>query len=247
MQVRDFDGNEPPPGVTSGRSMWTRLALILGLAMTAVANAASFPCGGKLSTQEQLICADKRLSALDYRLDALYKMALDVTEPKESLRTAQRSWLKSDRAKCSDAVCLLSSIQRRNDELMTLIKQHSTPFDNGISVAVHHAATETAGYCERGDDVDWFSVSVAAEDDLISGTIDGIFNCGQKIWGPIDVEGKKLGNVVLVKFNPSFSDENAPLGEAMIVVSHDRVYWRILSDVEVESYVPRSEVIALVQ
>ena len=50
----------------------------------------------------------------------------------------------------------------------------------------------------------------------------------------------------LVTFNPRFSDENAPPGEAMIVVSHDRVYWRILSDVEVESYVPKSVVIALV-
>ena len=234
------------PGVIPGRSMWTCLALILSLAMTTVTNAAGFSCGGKLSTPEQLICADKRLSALDYRLDALYKMALDVTEPK-SLRTAQRAWLKTDRAKCSDAVCLLSSIQRRSDELTTLIKQHSTPIDTGISVAVHHPATETGGQCERGEDADWFSLSVAAQDDLISGTIDGVFNCGQKVWGPIDVNGKKLGNVVLVTFNPGFSDENAPLSEAMIVVSHDRVYWRILSEVEVESYVPRSEVIALVQ
>jgi uncharacterized protein len=235
------------PGVPRGRSMWTCLALILGLSMTAVANAASFFCGGKLSTQEKFICTDKRLSALDYRLDALYKMALDVTEPKKSLRTAQRAWLETDRAKCSDAVCLSSAIQRRSDELTTLIRQHSTSIDTGISVAVHHAATETGGYCERGDDADWFSVSVATHDNLISGTIDGIFNCGQKVWGPIDVKGKKLGNVVLVTFNPGFSDENAPLSEAMIVVSHDRVYWRILSEVEVESYVPRSEVIALVR
>jgi uncharacterized protein len=234
------------PGVASGRSMRTCLALIFCLAMTAVANAASFSCHGKLSTQEKLICTDKRLSALDYRLDALYEMALDVTEPK-SLRTAQRAWLNTDRAKCSDAVCLLSSIQRRSDELMTLIKQHSTPIDTGISVAVHHPATETRGQCERGDDADWFSISVAAQDDLLSGTIDGVFNCGQKVWGPIDVKGKKLGNVVLVTFNPAFSDENAPVSEAMIVVSHDRVYWRILSEVEVESYVPKSEVIALVR
>jgi uncharacterized protein len=235
------------PGVTSRRIMLTCLALILGLMMTAVGNAAGFSCGGKLSTQEQLICADKRLSALDYRLDALYKMALDVTGSKKILRTAQRAWLSTERAKCSDAVCLSSSIQRRSDELTTLIKQRATPIDTGISVAVHHPATETRGYCESGDDANWFSVSVAAQDDSISGTIDGVFNCGQKIWGPIDVKGKKLGNVVLVKFNPSFSDQNAALGEAMIVVSHDRVYWRILSEVEVESYVPSSEVISLVE
>lgn len=235
------------PGVISGRSMRTCLALILGLTMAAVANAAGFFCGGKLSAQEQLICADKRLSALDYRLDVLYKLALDVTEPKKSLRSAQRAWLKTDRANCSDTVCLLSSIQRRNDELTTLIEQHSTPIDTGLSVAVHHPAAETRGYCERGDDADWFSVSIAAQDDLISGTIDGVFNCGRKVWGPIDVKGKKLGNVVLVTFNPGFSNEDAALAEAMIVISHDRVYWRILSEIEVESYIPRSEVIALVQ
>lgn len=243
IQIQNSMDMSLHPGVSSGRSMWTCLVLTLGLATTADANEASFLCGGSLSTQEQLICADERLSALDYRLDALYKMALDVTEPTKSLRTTQRAWLKTDRAKCSDAACLLSVIQRRSDELTTWINQHSTPIDTGLSVSVHHRATERRGYCERGDDIDWFSVSIAAQDDLISGTIDGIFNCGQKVWGPIDVKGKKFGNVVLVTFNPSFSDENAPLAEAMIVVSHDRVYWRILSKVEVESYVPKSEVL----
>jgi len=230
----------------SGRNMRTCLPLLLSLAFTAVANAASFSCAGTLSTQEQLICTDKRLSALDYRLDALYKMALDLTEPK-NLRTAQRAWLMADRAKCSDAACLLSSIQRRADELTTFIKQHSTPIDTGMSVAVHHPATETRGPCESGHDADWFSISIAAQGDLVSGAIDGIFNCGQKVWGPIDIKGKMLGNVALVTFNPGFSDDNVPLAEAMIVISHDRVYWRIISEVEVESYVPRSEVIALLK
>jgi uncharacterized protein YecT (DUF1311 family) len=231
------------PGAASGRGMWTCLVLTLGLAMTANANEASFLCGGSLSTQEQLICADERLSALDYRLDALYKMALDVTEPTNSLRTAQRAWLKTDRAKCSDAACLLSVIQKRSDELMTWINQHSMPIDTGLSVSVHHRAIKPMGYCESGDDIDWFSISIAAQDDMISGTIDGIFNCGQKVWGPIDVKGKKFGNVVLATFNPGFSGENTPLAEAMIVVSHSRVYWRILSEVETESYVPKSQVL----
>ena len=84
----------------------------------------------------------------------------------------------------------MAVIQRRGDELTTWINQRSTPIDTGLSVAVHHQATESGGYCERGDDIDWFSISVAAQDDLISGTIDGVFNCNQKVWGPIDVKGR---------------------------------------------------------
>jgi uncharacterized protein len=57
---------------------------VLSYIMASAVNAASFPCGGKLSAQEQLICADKRLSALDYRLNALYQMALEITEARQS-------------------------------------------------------------------------------------------------------------------------------------------------------------------
>ena len=237
----------PHPDDTARSILRIISALVLSFITTSAVNAASFPCDGRLSAQERLICADKRLSALDYRLSALYQMALEITEAKQNLRIEQRLWLSTKRPKCLNTTCLLTLSQARIDELTTFIQQHATPSPPVISGSIHHRATSAGSYCEPGDELDWFSVSLETHDDLISGSIDGIYNCGQKVWGPIDITGKRLGNVALVQFNASFSDENAPPSEGIIVVAHKRIYWRILSEVAGESYVPESEVISFGQ
>jgi hypothetical protein len=63
----------PRPDDTARSILRISSALVLSFITTSAVNAASFPCDGKLSAQEQLICADKRLYALDYRLSALYQ------------------------------------------------------------------------------------------------------------------------------------------------------------------------------
>jgi uncharacterized protein len=75
---------KPHPDDTTRSILRIIPALVLSFITTSAVNAASFPCGGKLSVQEQLICADKRLSALDYRLSALYQMALEITETRQT-------------------------------------------------------------------------------------------------------------------------------------------------------------------
>ena len=74
----------PHPDDSARSILRVSSALALSFITTSAVNAASFPCEGKLSAQEQLICADKRLSALDYRLSALYQMALEISEAKQA-------------------------------------------------------------------------------------------------------------------------------------------------------------------
>jgi uncharacterized protein YecT (DUF1311 family) len=205
--------------------------------------AASFGCYGKLSVQERLICDNEILSALDYRLNVLYSVALLISNPADQLRTSQREWLNGSRSKCSAASCLKSAYEMRINAIMKFICAKASPFPSELQAYVKHRATESA-YCKFGgpEDGDWFSIKSSVNDKSLSGAIDGIFDCGRKVWGDIDINGHLIGNIALVEFQPSFSSINQkPLAEALIVVFNKRVYWRVLTEVGGESYVPRVE------
>ncbi|OYD83919.1 lysozyme inhibitor LprI family protein [Azospirillum brasilense] len=89
--------------------------LALGLlALPTAAVAAGFPCSKATTPTEKAICADPALSALDGKLAATYRAALDRlsgASPEESAAVAavkadQRAWLH-DRDSCrADAACL---------------------------------------------------------------------------------------------------------------------------------------------
>ncbi|CAO3381157.1 lysozyme inhibitor LprI family protein [Azospirillum argentinense] len=89
--------------------------LALGLlALPTAAAAASFPCSKATTPTEKAICADPALSALDERLAATYRAALERlsgANPEEgsagaAVKADQRAWLR-DRDSCrADAACL---------------------------------------------------------------------------------------------------------------------------------------------
>lgn len=96
--------------------------LALGLlALPSAAAAAGFPCSKAATPTEKAICADPALSALDERLSASYRAALDRlsgASPEEGVAGAavkadQRAWLRERDACGADAPCLRRAYEGR--------------------------------------------------------------------------------------------------------------------------------------
>lgn len=76
--------------------------------------AASFACEKAASTVEKTICADPELSLLDEHLGRYYAAARGVLSHADTcLAVDQRSWLRSSRDACTDAVCLKQKYRQR--------------------------------------------------------------------------------------------------------------------------------------
>lgn len=79
--------------------------------------APSFDCNKARSNTEILICSDSDLGDADIKLSSAYRKALqDSTNPDE-LKAKQIDWLRNQRNRCEDKVCLLDSIEKRISEL----------------------------------------------------------------------------------------------------------------------------------
>jgi uncharacterized protein len=78
---------------------------------------ASFNCTKAVSWVETAICTDKQVSDLDELLLSSYKKALSGTADVNSLKAAQRDWLKSVRDVCKDIACLKEAYTSRLNEL----------------------------------------------------------------------------------------------------------------------------------
>lgn len=112
--------------------------------------AASFDCSKATTRVEKLICGDTALSRLDDKLAAAYKTALQDEAHSESIRRAQKQWLK-ERNACADAECV-KRIQK-----MRLLNLSSPPAtQDGQAAAFSSPETSTSpppseplyGYCE---------------------------------------------------------------------------------------------------
>ncbi len=67
----------------------------------------SFDCAiDKLSRVEAMICGDAELSAKDYRLGQIYKLAMTKSKDKDGLKKIQVDWLTKVRSRCSSSKCL---------------------------------------------------------------------------------------------------------------------------------------------
>ena len=122
------------------------------------------------------------------------------------------------------------------------VQARANAFPKVLHARIVHPATQSA-YCKvSGSSTGGaFSIDASASERSVSGTIDGYFDCGKKVWGEIDIQGTLNGNIAMVQFQPGFSMPQKPLAEALIVVSREFVYWRVLSEIDVESYVPDSQ------
>lgn len=88
------------------------LFIVLALCVASTAQGASFDCAKATTKVERMICGDAELSKLDEELTATYKTALQDEKQAETVRQAQKNWLK-ERNGCSDADCVKRAYETR--------------------------------------------------------------------------------------------------------------------------------------
>ena len=92
---------------------------VLGLLVMALpAQAASFDCGKVATKVENLICGDAELSKLDDELSVAYTTALQDEKQADSMRQAQKQWMK-ERNGCLDVGCMKNAYLIRIHELVS--------------------------------------------------------------------------------------------------------------------------------
>jgi uncharacterized protein len=210
--------------------------LMLGVVLLAsLSLAAGFECDRATSVQEQLICGDPTLSALDDKLSGLYALALDVIKAQQALRDKQIAWLAHERSRCADVPCLSAAYEKRLTQLFTLLKPHTHPIGPHVEGRIDDPPSKS-WYCQQWGGSGYFSVAVRAQDHLVTGRVDGVHDCGRKVWGEVEFTGHLVGHIALVEFDGGFAHEAR--GKAFIAVTADRIYWQIFEKVQGESYVP---------
>ena len=85
--------------------------------ITTVTYSAGFDCRKASTLVEQLICRDKRLSALDDQMAAAFKSSKTVSDDPERLRFEQRQWIENIRDTCTNLDCLYNAYDSRLTEL----------------------------------------------------------------------------------------------------------------------------------
>ena len=86
------------------------------LTVASPAQAASFDCAKAGTKVEKLICGDAELSKLDDDLNAAYKSALHGQSKAETVKQAQKLWMK-ERNSCEDTDCVEMAYRSRINEL----------------------------------------------------------------------------------------------------------------------------------
>lgn len=91
------------------------------------ASAASFSCMNieDMNAAEQTVCTDRRIGALDERLDSWYRRAkirAGYFDQTEWLRTEQRQWLDERNACGADVRCLKRAYRSRIRELENYVE-----------------------------------------------------------------------------------------------------------------------------
>lgn len=91
----------------------------------------SFDCEQTTTPDEDLICSDEALSALDVQVAETYKKVLSLTKDQAALKANHRDWIKNEHQICSSKACLMKSYQRRLTELSSpdWLKKWSPSFD----------------------------------------------------------------------------------------------------------------------
>jgi uncharacterized protein YecT (DUF1311 family) len=92
-------------------------AVVLLLAVSAPAGAASFDCARAASAVEKRICATPRLSALDEELAATYAQARRLVADPAALKAAQQAWIRAERDKEDDAGAIEAAYLARIEEI----------------------------------------------------------------------------------------------------------------------------------
>jgi len=114
------------------RRVWVVLLLFGCLAIAQTTQAASFDCGKATTNIDKMICADAALSKLDEELNAAYKAALQDGKQADSIKRAQKQWMK-ERNGCEDAACVKRVYEARLHGLSPAIAAHTPAWADGLT------------------------------------------------------------------------------------------------------------------
>jgi uncharacterized protein len=123
------------------------LALLATLAGAPLAHAASFRCPQHASASERLVCSDPELSALDDKLAALYRNAVDATPDTTALeadRVSQWQWRQHN---CKDKACVSDWYDRRIAELEADLKHGTEASAQRVRTGVVEQQLTTSAQC----------------------------------------------------------------------------------------------------
>jgi aspartyl protease family protein len=87
------------------------------LLVPTVSYSAGFDCRKASTLVEQLICRDKKLSALDDQMALAFKSGKTASDDPERLRFEQRQWIENIRDACTSLDCLYNAYDARLAEL----------------------------------------------------------------------------------------------------------------------------------
>lgn len=99
------------------QSKWLALCMMCALLITQSTEAASFDCAKAGAKLEKLVCSDAELSKLDEQLNTAYKAALQDEKQADTIRQAQKQWMK-ERNGCADAGCVKRAYETRLSSFM---------------------------------------------------------------------------------------------------------------------------------
>jgi uncharacterized protein len=88
------------------------LFVVLPLCLPGNVQAASFDCAKASTKVEKIICDNPEISMLDDELSASYKTALQDDKQADSIKHAQKQWMK-ERNGCADADCVQRAYEAR--------------------------------------------------------------------------------------------------------------------------------------
>jgi uncharacterized protein len=142
------------------------LALFASLAVAQSAHAVSFRCLQHASASERLVCSDPQLSALDDKLAALYRSAIDATPDTTALeadRTSQWQWRQHN---CKDKACVTDWYDRRIAELEADQKHGTAASEQRVRTGVveQHLAPTAQGAVLQLKGIDATSASAPSAD-----------------------------------------------------------------------------------
>ncbi len=128
------------------------LFVVLPLCIAVNVQAASFDCAKASTKVEHLICDNLEISRLDDELSASYKTALQDEKRAESIRQAQKEWLK-ERNSCADADCVKKAYGTRLQALTTSTGNITSGYKGtGVQQDVTPNKKPLYGHCVDLDD-----------------------------------------------------------------------------------------------
>jgi uncharacterized protein len=107
------------------------LVVCLALVSITAASAASFDCNKAATPVEKMICQSGALSGLDDQMVQIYGLRLAKSDNPSALRTAQLTWLRNRRNKCTDDACLIAAYNERLLALGVQPQINTTPAQSG--------------------------------------------------------------------------------------------------------------------